>query len=251
QDGAGESEVLGDQGRRTVGGVGGDGVEGQPGAQHGEVLAREQLGGGGDVLGLAHGDHVEGGGGGGGALDVGVPGEGGGELSALRGVHRVVGLLPVAQAHHVHVAGREARLEIHHRVRDLRGITGDEAVPARQRGELGELREVGDIGLADRRAVVLAVEALIRRAQSALVDLHLVGGGVVVVGPHIGQHRGGAGIGRGHHAHHILEGGGSGDGGEQVVEDADAGLLDRVLVHEHAVQRTHPGVIGGGDLLAL
>src|SRR5699024_6071742 len=36
----------------------------------------------------------------------------------------------------------------------------------------------------------------------------------------------------------------------QLLEHLEAGALDRLGVHEHAVEGAHPGVIGGGDLLA-
>src|SRR5699024_10498474 len=146
EDLPGEGEVLLDQGRGAVRGVRGDGVDGEPAAQHREVLPGQQLGGGGDELGLADRDHVEGRGGGAGALDVDVPGEGRGELSALGRVHRVVGLLPVPHPHDVQVTGGQAGLEVHHRGGEVLGAPGDQALAAGKTGETGEALQVPGVG---------------------------------------------------------------------------------------------------------
>src|SRR5699024_3385355 len=132
-------DVVRDEGGGAVRGLRRDGVDGEPAAEHREVLPGQKLGGGGDELRLGDRDHVEGGGGGAGALDVGVPGEGRSELSALGGVHRVVGLLPVAHPHDVHVAGGQAGLEVHHSGGEVRGAPGDQALAP------GELREAGEV----------------------------------------------------------------------------------------------------------
>src|SRR5699024_6639251 len=132
-------------------------------------------------------DHVEGRGGGAGALDVDVPGEGRGELSALGRVHRVVGLLPVPHPHDVQVTGGQAGLEVHHRGGEVLGAPGDQALAAGKTGETGEALQVPGVGRADLGVVLLAVVGLVRQAQPALVDLHLVARGVLVVGPDVGQ----------------------------------------------------------------
>src|SRR5699024_1016023 len=108
--------------------------------------------GGGDELRLTDRDHLEGRCRGAGALDVGVPREGGGELPALGGVHRVVGLLAIAQAHHVDVAGGQAGLEVHHGGGEILGLAGDQAGAAGQPGEAGEVRQVRGGRGADLRS---------------------------------------------------------------------------------------------------
>ena len=171
-----EVEVLVDEITRQEQRVAVDRRGAQPFLEHGQVGVGPQGGGGRQEVGLVD-VHDEAGDGHVRALCPCVPVEPGGQGGNLLPGGRVVGEQWVAVAHGVAVVGGDRGFQFH----DARGCT----LRVCQTGEAKEAGGVRDVGLADRRVVVLTVVGLVGQADAGLDEGDHVARRVVRVGAHV------------------------------------------------------------------
>ena len=113
--------------------------------------------------------------------DVDVPVEGGAELAELGEGLEVVGLLDVAGLGALPVAGGQLGVDLEHRARP-----GLRVVPLAGVDQPQHRRQVGDVRLADRGELLVAVVGLVRQPEATLHQVEQVAVGVAVVGVDVG-----------------------------------------------------------------
>ena len=197
----------------------------QPLLEGGQVGALPQGGGAAQVVGLVDVDdeaadgHV-------GSARPRVPVEAGGEGIELAPQGRVVGQEGIAVGDRVAVVRGQGRLQRHDAPRPAVGVGH-----ARQRQEAPG---VGDVGLADRLVVVLAVVGLVGQSDAGLDQGDHVGGGVVRVGAHVGAHQASDALSheRAHGLGQLRSRAARLDDVQFGAQGGGAGLVDGVLVEE-------------------
>ena len=201
----------------------------QPLLEHGKVGVGPQGGGSDEEVGLVD-VHDEAGDGHARALCPRVPVEAGGEGGNLPPEGRVVGEQRVAVAHGVAVVRGDLGLQLHDALRRTLGVC--------HAGEAKEAGGVRDVGLADRRIVILAVVGLVGQADSGLDEGDHVVGGIVRVGAYVCTDE--ASNTLAHEAAHLaskfLVGGAGVNRVEVGAQGSGAGFFDGVFVEELSPQ---------------
>ena len=201
----------------------------QPFLEHGQVGVGPQGGGSRQEVGLVD-VHDEAGDGHARGLRPRVPVEAWSQGGNLLPGGRVVGEQRVAVAHGIAVVGGDRGFQFH----DARGRT----LRVCHTGEAQEAGGVRDVGLADRRVVVLAVVGLVGQADAGLDEGDHVARRVVRVSAHVCAEEASDALAHeaAHLAGELLVGGAGVDCVEVGAQGSGTGFFDGVLVEELSPQ---------------
>ena len=230
QGAAVEVEVLLDEVGGQQRGTRVDGGGGEPLLEGRQVGGCPQGGRAAQVVGLVD-VHDEAGHGHAGSARPGVPVETGRQVGQCGPQGRVIGQERVAVGHRITVVGGQGRLQVHDALCAALGVGHT------RQGE--QSCGVGDVGLADRLVVLLAVVGLVGQADSGLDEGDHVGGGIVRVGAHVGAHEASDALAHegAHDLGELLAAGGALDDVEVRAQGCGSRGVDRVLVEELSPQR--------------
>ena len=201
----------------------------QPFLEHGQVGVGPQSGGSRDEVGLVD-VHDEAGDGHSRALRPRVPVESGGLCGQLLPRRGIVGQEGIAVAHGVAVVRGDCGFQRHDALGRALGVC--------HAGEAKEAGGVCDVGLADRRVVVLAVVGLVGQADAGLDEGDHVARRIVRVGAHVCADEASDALAHeaAHLAGELLVGGAGVDCVEVGAQGSGACCFDGVLVEELSPQ---------------